>query len=96
MPRFNGRDDDYDEDWGDPDDEDADLEGEVDEPDPDDCYIACPNCGMDVYDEAALCPYCSEVLVGGSTNYLSDKPTWYVYLAVAGIIAVILSVLMAV
>ncbi|MBT4864310.1 MAG: hypothetical protein HON53_04205 [Planctomycetaceae bacterium] len=52
--------------------------------------IPCPACGIDVYEEADQCPACGEFIVG-ETAVLADKPTWYVVLAVLGIIAVLIA-----
>lgn len=62
---------------------------DVDPPDEEDVYVTCPNCSMEVYDDAPECPYCHELLTGRSTNYLDDKPNWYVLLALFGMAAVI-------
>lgn len=74
MLRVND-DDDFDEDWMDSDDDPT-------------AVIRCSNCGQEVYAEADSCPHCGEFLIADS-NPLSDKPTWYIWLALLGIAAVI-------
>lgn len=49
----------------------------------------CPNCNLQIYEDAPLCPFCNEVLAGTKRRFLDDKPAWYVLLAVLGILAVI-------
>ena len=65
-----------DEDWGDDDDDFTDV-------------VDCPNCGSEVHELADCCPKCGEFIIEESRP-LQGKPTWYVLLGLAGIIAVIL------
>ena len=70
-------DDDFiDEDWGDGDDDVADV-------------VNCPNCGSEVHELADCCPKCGEFIIDESRP-LQGKPMWYLVLGGAGIIAVIL------
>ncbi len=50
--------------------------------------VRCSNCGEEVYAEADSCPYCGEFLVGDSSPW-SGKPTWFVWLGLLGIVAVL-------
>ena len=70
-------DDDFiDEDWGEDEDDFADV-------------IPCPNCGSEVYELADCCPKCGEFILEESRP-LQGKPMWFLVLGGAGIIAVIL------
>ena len=51
--------------------------------------VPCPNCGVQVYEDAEQCPACGEFIVH-STSAWSDKPAWWTLMGIAGIIAVIL------
>ena len=51
--------------------------------------VPCPSCGVQVYEDAEQCPSCGDYIVHDARAW-SDKPTWWVLLGVAGIIAVIL------
>lgn len=83
-----------DEDWkrGTSWDDDIDADDESDFPVSDDDYLSfpCASCGEMVFEDAELCPHCGEFF-SRSTHPLSDKPQWYVWLAVLGIVAVILT-----
>ena len=71
-------DDVFDDDW--PDEDDDEDESLV---------VTCPNCGTQVYEDAEQCPSCGEYIVHGSSVW-SEKPLWWVLLALAGVVAVIL------
>ena len=51
--------------------------------------ISCPNCGAAAYEDAEQCPSCGDYIVHVSSVW-NDRPLWWVLLAIAGIIAVIL------
>lgn len=72
--------------------EEPDEEGEYDDDDLD--TIACPNCGAAVYEDAEQCPQCGEYLIRGSTSPLVGRGIIYRWLALAGIAAVIASILL--
>ena len=71
---------------------DGDDWGDEDWPDDDDSaeLVPCPNCGREIYEEAEQCPSCGEY-VTHDNRILASKPGWYVLLALAGVIAVILA-----
>jgi len=48
--------------------------------------LPCPNCGVEVYEEAEQCPSCGEWIVA-ATGALAGRPTWWIVLGVAGIVA---------
>jgi hypothetical protein len=50
--------------------------------------VSCENCGRDMYEDAVACPECGHFAVG-SPPRLGPKPTWYLALGAAGILAVI-------
>ncbi|TWT29240.1 hypothetical protein KOR34_52950 [Posidoniimonas corsicana] len=67
-----------------------------DDEEPDDDYydddeaelVDCPACGAPVYEEAERCPVCGEYITH-STSPWSGRPTWWVALGLAGILAMI-------
>jgi len=61
-------------------------EDELDE-DGDDT-MPCPNCGAEIYDDAVQCPVCGEYVTSHAGQW-SGRPTWWILLALAGIVAVI-------
>lgn len=71
-------------------------DSEYPDPDYDDEYddetetVRCPNCGTDVYEDAEQCPVCGEY-VTLSTSAWEGKPFPWVLIGLAGIIAVILT-----
>lgn len=85
--------------WGDDwsDEEDADwVEDDWDESedDVDDYTVPCPACGEDVYEDAEQCPACGEYILAPSLNSSyawRNRPLWWILIAVAGIAAVILT-----
>lgn len=74
-------DDDPDEDWSDDDEDDGDSE-----------TVPCPSCGAEVYEDAERCPSCESYLVH-STRAWTGKPAWWILLGLAGIGAVLWSLL---
>ena len=81
-------DDEFDDDWESP---DADVRN--DERDDDEAEtLPCPACGEPVYEDVEACPYCGEY-VTHSTSVLTGKPAWFIALAIAGIIAVVVALL---
>ncbi len=93
---------DYEEsDWDD-DDFDDDYDDEYDDYDDDESEtIACPECGAAIYEDSQACPACGEYIYDGYTRgwwsfggALDEwSPAW-VLLAMAGVIAVIFSLMM--
>ena len=51
--------------------------------------IACPECGTEVYEDAVQCPVCGSYIMHRS-NVFSGRPTWWIILALLGILAVVL------
>jgi hypothetical protein len=76
----------YDDDDWDDDDYDDD---EFDEDDPD-AWYECPLCGADVYEEADVCPACGDYIKPKLVSRSDARPMWYVFLGLAGILAVVL------
>jgi hypothetical protein len=64
-------------------------------PEPDDetedasTTIICLGCGAAIYDDSVQCPYCGDYVTTGTTSAFSGRPWWFVVLAAAGIVAVI-------
>lgn len=54
----------------------------------DDDTMSCPSCGADIYDDAVQCPVCGDY-VTSQTSPWSGRPTWWVLLGLAGMVAVI-------
>lgn len=54
--------------------------------------VVCSACGRDVYEEAAMCPYCGEFLTA-STSAWDGRPGWWSTIGFVGIIAVIVVLL---
>ena len=81
------------------DDEDHDDEDDwypegQDDPDELD-LVTCPACGEEIYEEAEQCPECGHYMVRGSNSPLRTAPNWYVAIALLGIVAVIIAMLMS-
>jgi len=51
-------------------------------------FVTCPVCGRDVYEELQQCPHCEHYIVH-DTSIWSGRPTWWILLAVLGIISVL-------
>ena len=49
----------------------------------------CPECGADIYEDSELCPVCGNYITFGSSGPFSNRPVWWVFLGLAGIIALI-------
>lgn len=73
----------YDDDYGPDSDFDDDWESET---------IECSNCGADVYEDAVSCPICGEYLTA-NTDPLSNRPSWWVFLGILGVVATIFSLI---
>lgn len=78
-------------------DDDSDDESEWHDSD-DDCddsteTIECPKCGVDVYEDADHCPLCGEYFVPNHSVF-SHRPAWFNMVALLGIIAVVLGLLL--
>jgi hypothetical protein len=52
--------------------------------------IACPHCGAEVYQDAAVCPACGTYLTP-DTSVWSDRPLWWTLLALVGVVAVLVA-----
>ncbi|MCS7238343.1 MAG: hypothetical protein NZ899_08740 [Thermoguttaceae bacterium] len=50
--------------------------------------ITCRGCGREIYEDAFQCPYCGRY-VEVETNPWSDRPFWWVLLALLGLLAAI-------
>ena len=75
--------DEWDTDGWDADDEDWPQEDEAAE------LVPCPKCGCDIYEEAEQCPLCGEYITHERPP-LEGRPAWFLWLGLAGIIAVII------
>ncbi len=75
------RDDEYDDEPFDSDDEDDATD-----------VIDCPACGAEIYAEAEQCPVCGEYVTATSSVW-DGKPTWWVVLAMAGILATVVGLM---
>jgi len=74
--------------------DDEEFEDDYDEEDFDDepyGWYECPLCGAEVYDDANLCPTCDEYMVPKLVTRSELKPIWYIFLGMAGILAVLLT-----
>lgn len=86
MPRRVADDESFDEDeaW-----DDGPIDADLDD---DDDLVPCPLCGEEIYEDTVRCPKCGNYVPGWrerSTSPLIGKPTWYVLLALMGIVAVL-------
>jgi len=54
-------------------------------------WYECPLCGAEVYDDANLCPTCDEYMVPKLVTRSELKPIWYIFLGMAGILVVLLT-----
>ena len=70
------------------DDEPFDSDDEDDATD----VVDCPACGAEIYAEAEQCPVCGEYVIATS-NVWDGKPTWWVVLALAGILATVVGLM---
>lgn len=77
-----------DEPWFDrPDDDEFPDEEDGDEPTE---TVPCPHCGAEVYEDADYCPYCQTYIIGRASIW-SGRPTWWIILALLGILATVLA-----
>ena len=68
---------------------DGEFDGEEwDAEDDETLVVSCPGCGADVYEDAERCPVCGDYVVH-ETRVWSGKPLWWILLALAGVVAVI-------
>ena len=75
------------EDWEIPDPDEDDDEGVLE-------TLPCPSCDAPIYEDAEQCPACGEY-VTFSTAPLADWPGWLVALGLVGVLAVILTLIVA-
>ena len=54
--------------------------------------VACPACGLEVYEDAEQCPSCGEYITH-STSALAGRPAWMIGLFLAGVLAVIFAMI---
>jgi hypothetical protein len=54
--------------------------------------ITCSRCGREIYEDSFQCCYCGQY-VETDTNPWTGRPTWWLFLAFAGIISLILALL---
>ncbi len=52
--------------------------------------VPCPECGADVYEDAEQCPVCGSYIIH-QTNVFAGRPTWWIVLAVLGVVATIIA-----
>jgi hypothetical protein len=88
------------DDWEEREDDDRYDEDDLDSEYDDDAFdddapelVDCPECGEPVYEDAEQCPSCGQYITH-STSPLAGKPGWMIGLFVAGVLAVILSLMM--
>jgi hypothetical protein len=76
--------------FDDPDDELRDEEFPDEEDSDDDLSdtIPCPDCGADIYEDAVRCPVCGSY-VTADTGPWSGRPRWWILLAAAVVLALI-------
>lgn len=55
--------------------------------------ITCRGCGRQIYEDAFQCPYCGQY-VEADTSPWSDRPFWWIVLAILGLLAVISALLL--
>jgi hypothetical protein len=68
---------------------------EEDLPDEEEDYftVPCPSCGAQIHEDSPCCPICGDYITSSSGTVWQGKPGWYVGLAILGIIALILALL---
>jgi predicted amidophosphoribosyltransferase len=88
------RHDDDEPDWLEHDDVDDDDNGMSDwDEDSDGGNVMCPKCGADMYEDAVKCPLCGEYVV--HTHHVwQGKPIWWKLLGLAGVLALLGSLVM--
>lgn len=67
-------------DWEYPDEDNQDDEPET---------IPCPNCGVDVYEDAVQCPVCGEYITPEVGHLWAGRSAWWVLLGLLGVGAVV-------
>ncbi len=84
----------------DADDDDFDDEDDLDDEDDFDANddadavsLPCPHCHKSVHEDVEWCPYCG-MGITRDTSVLSGKPHWYVVLAIVGMIATALTLIL--
>ncbi|MEK6238409.1 MAG: hypothetical protein N2C14_27135 [Planctomycetales bacterium] len=65
-----------DHDWKDDEDDDTEV-------------VPCPECGVDIYEDAEQCPACGQYVVVRMPDLWSQRPLWWVVLGLLGVAAVI-------
>jgi hypothetical protein len=70
------------------DDSDPELPAVWEDDDSDTLTVACPKCGMDVYEDAEQCPLCGEWMTRSLRGW-EGKPAWWIVLGLLGIGAVL-------
>lgn len=54
--------------------------------------VACPSCGVEVYEDAERCPACGDYIVHAAGGHpWKDRPLWWIALGLLGIVAVIMA-----
>ncbi len=87
--------------WADEYEDESDWQEDWDSDDDGDDAMPCPSCGADVYADAPRCPSCGDYIVESSEfdehqpqgphGVWADRPAWWIWLGVLGIIATILA-----
>jgi len=90
LARIFGPDPSYEPDW---DDLESDLEVEEEIEPETTPTISCRHCGREIYEDSFQCWYCGQY-VEADTNPWSGKPVWWIFIAFAGIVALILALLL--
>jgi hypothetical protein len=52
--------------------------------------VPCPECQAEIYEDTERCPVCGSYIIH-DTSVWGGKPTWWIILALLGIIAVIVT-----
>jgi len=52
--------------------------------------LPCPECGLEVYEDAVRCPHCGNYITH-DTSVWSGRPVWWIALGLLGTLAVILA-----
>lgn len=56
----------------------------------DDVTVPCPECGVEIYDDAEQCPHCGQYVVySGSSHVWTGRPIWWIVLGLLGIFTAI-------
>lgn len=89
--------------WADEYEDESNFDDDWDSDDDDDT-MPCPSCGADVYVDAPACPACGDFIVEDNefadedrtprpTGVWADRPAWWIWLGVLGIIATIFALI---